>query len=65
MDKHDPSVVRITLKHSNTDPYQHGVNIFLGRTSALPQPYLGLGGLCQHNLGNNRDYAASSIIWEQ
>lgn len=35
VDQHDnPSVVRIRLKQSKTDPFRHGVDIFLGRTKA-------------------------------
>ena len=35
VDKHDnPSLVRIRLKQSKTDPFRHGVDIFLGRTHA-------------------------------
>ena len=35
MDRHDnPSVVQIRLKQSKTDPFRHGVDIFLGATNA-------------------------------
>lgn len=35
VDKHDdPSMVRIRLKQSKTDPFRHGVDVFLGRTRA-------------------------------
>ena len=35
VDKHDnPALVRIRLKQSKTDPFRHGVDIFLGRTQA-------------------------------
>ena len=30
--REDPSMVRIHLKHSKTDPFRHGVDIYLGRT---------------------------------
>ena len=33
VDRHDdPSLVKIRLKCSKTDPFRHGVDIFLGRT---------------------------------
>ena len=31
-DRANPSMVRIHLKRSKTDPFQHGVDIYLGRT---------------------------------
>ena len=35
VDKHDdPSMVRIRLNQSKTDPFRHGVDVFLGRTRA-------------------------------
>ena len=35
VDKHDdPSMVRIRLKQSKTDPFRHGVDVFLGCTRA-------------------------------
>ena len=35
VDQHtDPSVVQIRLKQSKTDPFRHGIDIFLGRTNA-------------------------------
>ena len=36
LDRHwhaDPTMVRLTLKQSKTDPFRHGVDIFLGRTN--------------------------------
>ena len=34
VDQHtDPSVVQIRLKQSKTDPFRHGIDIFLGRTN--------------------------------
>ena len=36
VDSHaNPSMVRVHLKQSKTDPFRHGVDIFLGRTDAL------------------------------
>ena len=35
VDQHDnPSMIRIRLKQSKTDPFRHGVDVFLGRTQA-------------------------------
>ena len=31
-DRKNPTMVRIHLKHSKTDPFRHGVDIYLGRT---------------------------------
>jgi hypothetical protein len=33
-----PSMVKVHLKQSKTDPFRHGVNIFLGRTNATLCP---------------------------
>lgn len=39
VDEHDnPALVRIGLKQSKTDPFRHGVDIFLGRTQADLSP---------------------------
>ena len=33
-----PSVIRITIKQSKTDPFRKGINIFLGKTSSYLCP---------------------------
>ena len=40
VDSHtNPSMVRVHLTQSKTDPFRHGVDIFLGRTDARWQPF--------------------------
>jgi hypothetical protein len=34
----NPSMVRVHLQQSKTDPFRHGVDIFLGRTDAALCP---------------------------
>ena len=49
-DKVTPSVVRITIKQSKTDPFRQGINLFLGITDHVVcpvksiLPYLALRG---------------------
>ena len=32
-DTHSPSIIRVSIKQSKTDPFRRGVNLFMGRTS--------------------------------
>ena len=43
VDQHaNPSMVRLHLKHSKTDPFRHGVDVFLGRTNMVLCPVAAL-----------------------
>lgn len=47
VDSHaNPSVIRVHLKQSKTDPFRHGVDIFLGRTEAALCPVAAILAYC-------------------
>ena len=47
VDSHaSPSIVRVHLKQSKTDPFRHGVDIFLGRTDAALCPVAAILAYC-------------------
>ena len=47
IDSHtSPYMVRVHLKHSKTDPFRHGVDIFLGRTDAVLCPVAAILAYC-------------------
>ena len=47
VDSHNnPTMVRVHLKQSKTDPFRHGVDVFLGRTDATLCPVSAILAYC-------------------
>ena len=53
VDRHvNPSMIRIHLKQSKTDPFRHGVNIYVGQTGSELCPVAAILALCSHSPTN-------------